>query len=493
MKMKKLLVFFLPTLFFVTGCAAEKAQPTEFTVVAYNLENVFDVDGVAIFDDYKQKKPVDLFTYTRFKLLTKLENAVSVLAGLDAGGPDVILFQEFENDFTPQSPVEDIDAFLSEFEHTTARKMLTDEWDPSYAGIPSVAWMAKVMADAGMTGYQVVVAPPKDIEEDIAHVNATFSRFPISQVFFHELLDARDVIETQLLVNGSSLWVYNNHWKSGASNPARETIRVENAKVLRGLVDARLGEDPKADIIIGGDLNSHYNHSRLFPRIKTGINSVLGSSGDERFSDGDLYNLWFEIPVEARYSEVWRGKRGTLMHLIVSRGLYDESGVSYVDSSFDKLLLPGLNTDQLGRPLEWNAAGKFGGGTSDHFPVFARFRIGAFEQSEEFSTGKDAPNFEIPLAYERQMDIKLPDGAFLVGLSDEEFSKHVGKMFSVDAAVEQLKPSKLRVNGRGIGAWIPDERVVSDLEKHVGKRSLRLVVKPGFWRGKRQFVVEGIL
>ena len=51
----------------------------------------------------------------------------------------------------------------------------------------------------------------------------------------------------------------------------------------------------------------------------------------------DLYNLWFELPVEQRYSEVWRGRRGTLMHLLVTRGLYDAAGISYVDGSFNKL------------------------------------------------------------------------------------------------------------------------------------------------------------
>ena len=35
------------------------------------------------------------------------------------------------------------------------------------------------------------------------------------------------------------------------------------------------------------------------------------------------------------------GRRGSLMHLISSRGLYDNQGISYIDGSFNHLILPG--------------------------------------------------------------------------------------------------------------------------------------------------------
>ena len=87
----------------------------------------------------------------------------------------------------------------------------------------------------------------------------------------------------------------------------------------------------------------------------------------------DLYNLWFELPVEQRYSEVWRGRRGTLMHLLVTRGLYDAAGISYVDGSFNKLCVPGLNADAFGRPLKWNFAGETGGGVFRPFSGLCAF------------------------------------------------------------------------------------------------------------------------
>ena len=481
------------------ACQAESDETSNetsseaFTVVAYNLENFFDLDGQALFDDYRQDYPEDPFGYSKGKLLTKLTNAVLVLREIDAGrGPDVILFQEFENDFSPADTDFDFSLFLREHDGLTVAEMLGSEWKPVYADVSATAWMLKAMADAGMTGYEVAVAPTKSLESRIAHVNAVFSRFPIEAARAYPTTQARDIQEVAVRVGGATLWLYNNHWKSGASNPEREPIRAENAGVLRGLIDRRLEADPQADIIVGGDLNSHYNHAILYPGIQTGINDVLGSSGVETFADNDLYNLWFELPPEARYSEVWRGNRGSLMHLLVSPGLYDETGVSYVDSSFQKLLLPGLNADALGRPLSWHFAGGSGGGTSDHLPVLARFSLEPFEKDAPYSKGDDAPDYEIPLGYTDDAELDLPDGAFLSALSVDELAPQVDRLFDIRAEVLTVNPASVRLGGEAWPVYIPDPELYEAFRSQGVGTKLRLVARPGFWKGKRQFVVEGI-
>ena len=473
--------------------ASNGASDETFTVVAYNLENFFDLDGQALFDDYQQDYPEDPFGYSKDKLLTKLTNAVLALREIDAGrGPDIILFQEFENDFSPADTDFDFSLFLREHDGLTVAEMLGSEWKPAYGDISATAWMLKAMADAGMTGYEVAVAPTKSPESRIAHVNAVFSRFPIEAAQAYPTAQARDIQEVAVRVGGAKLWLYNNHWKSGASNPEREPIRVENAKVLRGLIDRRLEADPQADIVVGGDLNSHYNHGILFSEIQTGINDVLGSSGVETFDDNDLYNLWFELPPEARYSEVWRGNRGSLMHLLVSPGLYDETGVSYVDSSFQKLLLPGLNADALGRPLSWHFAGRSGGGTSDHFPVLARFSPEPFEKDAPYSKGDDAPDYEIPLGYTDDLELDLPDGAFLSALSVDELAPQVDRLFDIRAEVLTVNPAAVRFEGEAWPVYIPDRELYQAFRGQGVGAELSMVARPGFWKGKRQFVVEGI-
>ena len=467
------------------GCSAQ--EPTEFSVVAYNVENLFDVDGVAIFNDYRQDEPDDPFGYSPRKFLTKLEHAAEVLAALERGGPDVILIQELEGDFTPQSGVTDFDAFLQQHSGKTVFDMIVHVWKPEYAGIPAVAWLLKMMDDIGMSGYHVVVAPTKPFDSGIAHVNEIFTRFPVKQVFFHEIEQARDIIEAELDVGGHSLWVYNNHWKSGASNPEREPIRVQNAQVLKALVDARLKADPQADIIVGGDLNSHYNHSILYADMQTGINDVLGS----RYVAGKgLYNLWYEIAPEQRYSEVWRGRRGTLMHLIVTPGLYDKAGISYLDGSFRVGLVGGLNADAMRRPLSWNFAGQKGGGASDHFPLVARFSTAPFVVKDPLNRIEDALDYEMrhdddPTVFPAD----LPDGRFLNQDFEVDPGEIVDRLLAVKATVISERPLRLMMDGKEWSAYAPAPHVRERLKTGTEKE---MIVSYGYWKGNSQLVVVAV-
>lgn len=491
----------LASLLALSACAEPRSSISspEFVVVTYNVENLFDVDGVGLFNDYRQDADTDPFGYSRSKFLTKLQAIASVLQAVNEGaGPELVLFQELEADFTPETTVEDFGAFLRKYADTTAAAMLTTEWSPGYAGYPAAAWLLKALDDHGLSGYHVATTPAKDLDSGIAHTNAVFSKFHIRAVRHHPLAQARDVIEAELEIEGHPLVVFVNHWKSGASNPEREPIRVENAKVLRGLIDTRLAADPQADIIVAGDLNSHYNHSILYPDIKTGINDVLGSFGREDFSENDLYNLWFELPPETRYSEVWRGRMGTLMHMLLTPGLYDDAGISYVDGSFRQLILPGINADAIGRPLKWHFTGKTGGGASDHFPVYARFTTAPFEFASHPSLGGDAPEFERPLnVYEYPRPLDLPEGNFLNELSDSELAPYVARLYRVEATVIKIQPLLLQVGERVWPAYYANKSMIGEaglpayLENNAGQ--VRLIVKPDFYRGESQLVVEYIL
>ena len=483
---------------FVSGCIKSDAT-TDFVLVAYNVENLFDIDGVAIYNDYKQDEADDPYTYTRRKLLTKLINARRTLAHFNSGiGPEIVLFQEFEADFTPQSTTMSSEEFLLKYSGLSVESMLTDGWQTHFADISSVHWLLKALDDIGISGYHVVSCPAKPIEDNMAHTNAIFSKFPIRWSKSHRLHRARDIIEAELDINGHGLVVYCNHWKSGASNPNMENIRVQNAQVLHRLVQAQLSNNPQADIIIGGDLNSHYNHSSIFADIKTGINDVLGADGDETFQSSQWYNFWYELPSELRYSEVWRGRRGSLMHLISSRGLYDNQGISYIDGSFNHLILPEINADIIGRPLEWNFAGTQGGGTSDHFPVFAHFSTRAFASTSEFSLGEHTPSVEIPHSVVGHPAVgSLKEGAFLSRLSEDDYGDYVGRLYRVEATIVQMNPLMIRVGGVLWSAHAVERELMgpsglqSYLENNDGE--VELVIRLNIYRGRKQLLIDAIL
>ncbi len=469
----------------------------EFTVLTYNVENLFDLDGLSMFSDYEQDIQTDPFGYSRAKLLTKLETIASVLKTVNGGaGPELIFFQELEADLTPHNSIIDVDDFLEKYAHITTSEMLGDAWQQTYAGFPVELWLAKALAESGMIGYEVATSPSRGLESKIAHTNAIFSRFPLNGVRLHPLEQARDIIEAEIRINGHPLIVFVNHWKSGASNPKREPIRVKNAEVLRSLIDDRLDVDPMSDIIVLGDLNSHYNHSSLYPDMQTGINDVLESSGCESFIENDLYNLWYELPAQERYAEVWRGHIGTLMHIILTPGLYDERGISYIDGSFRQLILPSINADAIGRPLKWHFAGEAGGGASDHFPIYARFTIMPFEKKGTLSEGNDTLDYEPALNVSNYSGtLNLPDGAFLNKLSDTELSGYVANLFEVEATILGIDPLRIKVRDRVWPAYYTDQSLIREggLLDLIGAGESRLVVQPNFYKGNSQLVVEAIL
>jgi hypothetical protein len=335
------------------------AQARPFTVVAYNVENLFDVDGVATYEDFQPAN------YPRAHALTKLQNIARVVARFEDGrGPDVLLWSEIEVDATPGKTPPDYDGILARYAGLRLEAMLGPQFDAAIGDLPAEALLAKALADAGMTGYRIAVGdtPPAPGERKQEIMCAVFTRFPIH--------------------------LFANHWKSGASDPETENTRAGNARTLRTRLDEIFRADPNADVVIGGDLNSQYNQKQRYPKMKTtALNDVLRSQGNElavRGPSRDLYNLWYELPVAERGSDTYRGEWGTLMHLIVSRGLYDHRGVQYVDNSFFVAKFAGLNADGKGLPVRWAFEGPAGQGFSDHFPVAAKFVTVADNRADKY-------------------------------------------------------------------------------------------------------------
>ena len=363
------------------------ARLSGFSLVAYNVENLFDLDGTASYEDYSPDK------YTPRHLLVKVRNAAKVLSTVDAGrGPDVLILNEIEIDQTPDSNGLKAADWLSSVKGRTLEEILSRSPLPSaIASLPAELWLLKALEDAGLGRYHLAIPdqPPGSHADGRSRAvkNVILSRFPITAVKTHHTLNARAILEAQLDVNGHPLTVFANHWKSGAGDIDNERIRMANARTLRNRLDHIFKKDPSADVILAGDFNSHYNQTLRYPDFKkSAINEVLGSQGNETALESgktDLYNLWFELPAEKRGSDVYQNKWGTLMHLIVSRGLYDNKGLQYEDNSFEVLAIPALNADALGRPLRWSR-GSNPSGFSDHFPILARLRVADSKSSSKW-------------------------------------------------------------------------------------------------------------
>lgn len=482
-------------------CASALVAPARtFTVAVYNVENLFDVDGISVFDDYQPE------LYAPQHLARKLENISQVLQRFNGGdGPDIVLLNEIEVDQTPESTVDDIDAFLKKTARTKARTLLTAKGrlTPECAGLPAHVWLLKQLRDDRLSSYRAVVGRWREDPTDrvIAQTNVILTRFPVLEQRTHDTDGARGILEVVLEIDGHRLHVFNNHWKSGASDPETEPVRIGNAQVLRARLDEILAADPHADVIIGGDFNSQYNQKQRYPQMpRTAMNDTLRSQGDElalQLSGGpDLYNLWFELPSDRRGSDIFRDEWGTLMQMLVTRGLYDFHGIQYLDNTFAVGAFPGLNADeQSRRPVRWQFA-EGGAGFSDHFPVFAMFRTVEDGRREEWFVPVNASRTATGPAAAVPAPLPLESATVVAALdraTDFRSAANAGKLFRVTGTVSSVKPFRLAVQGSTGGEitlWVRDPAVRNPFfARHkVGDR-LEVAGELSQYRGEWQIVI----
>jgi endonuclease/exonuclease/phosphatase family metal-dependent hydrolase len=470
-----------------------------FIVLVYNVENLFDADSKAMFEDYQPAR------YSRQHVLTKVRNVAEVVSRFEDGrGPDIILFQEIEQALTNAIEVPDYDAILRRYAGLTIGEMLGPKFSDEIADLPAEVLLAKAMAERGMKDYHIVRGENvrgAASRNGLAQKCVVFTRFPVKQAISHPTLNARAILEVQVDVDGALLYLFNNHWKSGAGNVATEPTRAANAKTLRTRLDEILKDDPNADIIIGGDFNSQYNQKVRYKNMKeTGLNDVLGSQGNElviRGKNRDLYNLWFELPAEDRGSDTYQGEWGTLMQLIISRGLYDYRGVQYVDDSFGVAKIPGLNLDDKGLPIRWSFDGPAGSGFSDHLPIYAKFLTVTDNRDDRYISLRN-PSEDTGLASVNKIDFgkidvakvaldlgKLPKGT---SLRNEQY---IGKIIKVVGEVRPGKKLTVMVRNDVYDVWSFEPALRDKLRaKYKAEDRIRVYGELGQYKGRWQLIIR---
>lgn len=473
------------------------AQP--WTLVTYNAENIFDADGMAAYDDYKTPG------YTPRHVLTKVRNVAKVIAMYNDGkGADVIVFNEIEADQS-QSPLNSLTAaqFLQQWSGKTLDWMFGEGFSPAVADIPSELLVLKAMDEAGMRGYEVVTgyAPLDSATGKPTHAikNVIFSRLPVKHELTrrHEIEDARPILEVWLDVSGHDLAVFANHWKSGASNPQMELARVQNATVLKARLDELRAANPAVDFILAGDFNSDYNQSQRYggSMPQTGISTVLKSSGNEmKIAAGSVirtdmvFNLWFELPVDQRGSDHFRGYWGTLMQMMISPGMYNQSGVSYIDNSFELGRFLGFNAySNSGAPIRWSFFGD-GYGYADHFPISMEFTVtGKSDAIELTHPSKETDDrwAPIPVMYRVPSAGEYIDGSSVSG--SLRTAEYFDKLFLVKGTL--VEANQIMVNGERYELYSPSFRIQDAMSGKVGTE-VELFGRLGQFRGRWQIVVE---
>ncbi|MCK5594803.1 endonuclease/exonuclease/phosphatase family protein [bacterium] len=343
--MKKTIALVLLVLF----CCITSIEARTFKVVSYNVENLFNLtkDGT----EYTEYIPNTGYGWTKNTLDIKVANIAEVIKDLRA---DVVTLQEIESK-------------------------------------SSLILLCSRLKDFGLDYPYFEIADSKSTTVKCA----VLSKFPIikKEEIRVDSKFARNILKITLDIDGNRLILFINHWKS---KRGPESWRIDYAKKLKKNID-KLKDD--VDFILVGDFNSNYNEYKTFrdsSRLNdttgiTGINHILRTIKDSEMvneqilttqtSNEHLYNLWLEIKKTRRWSYNFFGEKGGPDNIVLSKALYDDKGISYVDNSFNK-----FDPDYLfyGNAIyRWQRAkggrGKhLGEGYSDHLPIFACFSTEPF-------------------------------------------------------------------------------------------------------------------
>ena len=320
------------------------AQGIDVKIASYNVENLFDMQNDG--NEYEQYIPNTAWGWNDEMHRTKLANTSKVMKDI---GADIIGLQEIESE--------------------TALKEL------------------KAQLNRDGLYYQYYAFAKK---RNSAVAVAILSKYPIKSALSHSVSQSRayrDILEVKIDIDGKPLRIFVNHWKS-KSGP--ESMRIESAKVLKYLINAT--EDP---FVVLGDLNSDYEAYKTFARSrkhndtdgKTGINHILKTIDEDekpityatlRDNSAYLYNLWYDLPIQDRWSHEFRGQNEALDNMIISSAMIDGEGIEYVKGSFKRFDPPYLFYKN--KPYRWQQSRKkpkhhLGEGYSDHLPIIATFRV----------------------------------------------------------------------------------------------------------------------
>ena len=290
----------------------------EFKVANYNVENLFDTSIQG--GEYQEYIPNAKHGWNEAMLRIKIANLARVIRDIDA---DVIALEEIEN----QAVLERLNAAL------------------------------------GVKAYAFVFYPKK--KERVSVETALLSRFAIEKTQTFWLPDqARGIHKLSLRVGAYPLTLYVSHWPAYKE---KEDERLVYAKTLHNLLE----QDKNAEVIVMGDLNSPYQERK--GHWGMGLSTFL-KAGDK---NAPLYNLWYDLPQNARYSHSYGKEKETLDHIIVSKTLFDRQKIEYVPFSMRVFIAPYM-LDEKGNPNRWQISDRgrgqhLGIGYSDHFPITAIF------------------------------------------------------------------------------------------------------------------------
>ncbi len=329
----------LVALFFVLFTLGIYSQ-SDFRVMFYNVENLFDTTDNPLKDD-DDFLPDGFMRWTPWKYWEKLRNITRVITAVGEMNPPALVgLCEVENDsvlfdLTRRSPLR-----AQEYEY-----LITDS--PDERGI-NVALLYQRHQFKLLEWYEY-------------RINLERSGSRPTRNILHAVGE---------LVNGDTIDVLVCHFPS-RSGGQRETepARVQSAKVLSGKADSILSSRARPHCIIMGDFNDP-------PRSKCLSRVLNARKPDPPFRDNRLYNLFFN---RSRTGETgtykYQGRWEVIDQMIVNGSLLRENNNLHIKDFEGRIFHPDFlledDNKYYGRkPFRTSSGPRYLGGFSDHLPIY---------------------------------------------------------------------------------------------------------------------------
>lgn len=322
-----------------SSCTSQKKMlSNEYTVLSYNVENLFDtIDDPKIPDEEFLPQSEKKWTGVRYQ--KKLDDLSKVIAGVNPSDyPEIIGLVEIEN----QTVLEDLIHTVTLKNHSYR---IIHEESPDYRGI------------------DVALLYRRDAFKEKWHET-------LSVVFAEDTaFKTRDILHVVGKMKKNTVHVFVNHWPSRIGGDEKtEPKRVQAASVLKNKVDEVLGADPNARIIIMGDMNDEPSNKSL--------QETLGAKSPD--SGAKLVNLMMPDDQKGLGTYFYSGNWNMLDNLVVSNAIITGKKTKVENNKgeiyrADWMIFTNKNGDKT--PNRSYVGDKYVGGVSDHFPVYFKMKV----------------------------------------------------------------------------------------------------------------------
>jgi predicted extracellular nuclease len=312
----------------------------EFTVLFYNVENLFDTEDEPGKED-EEFTPGSEKSWDQDKYEKKLEDIARVLSSVNSTDlPEIIGLCEIEN-----------------------RKVLEE--------LVNIRSLRK-------GNYSIVHSESADnrgIDVALLYRADDFSVHEsesIPVIFpFDSSITTRDILYvTGKEKDGESFHFFVNHWSSRSQGEKEtEPKRIYAAVILRKEIDELMNRDPDAKILIMGDFNDEPTNRSIFEML-------MANNKRKNASERELYNLMYDLHnVDNAGTYFYKGNWNMLDQLIISQSflggrtgyhtgfdsgkILKQQWMLYHDQQFDEYV-----------PNKTYGGPEYYGGISDHLPVY---------------------------------------------------------------------------------------------------------------------------